>query len=139
MPYRFSDDIHDMDRERVHSWLAEGSYWAQCRARDIHDRAMDASLNFGIFDDVSKQQVAYARVITDTATFAWLCDVYVDDAVRGQGVGIALMDGIMAALVPMNLKRIGLVTADAHGLYEKYGFEHLEKPEMWMARMNPAH
>ena len=139
MPYRFSDDIHDMDRERVHSWLAEGSYWAQGRARDIHDRAMDASLNFGIFDDVSKQQVAYARVITDTATFAWLCDVYVDDAVRGQGVGIALMDGIMAALVPMNLKRIGLVTADAHGLYEKYGFEPIEKPEMWMARMNPAH
>jgi len=139
MPYRFSANINDMDRPRVLTWLAEGSYWAQGRSRDIHDRAMDGSLNFGMFDTESNEQVAYARVITDGATFGWLCDVYVDDAVRGQGVGVALMDGIMGVLVPMNLKRIGLVTADAHGLYEKYGFEPLERPEMWMARMNPAH
>ena len=139
MPFRFSADTSEMNRPLVHGWLAERSYWAQGRGRDIHDRAMDASLNFGIFDESTNAQVAYARVITDTATFAWLCDVYVDDSVRGQGVGIALMNGVMATLAPMNLKRIGLVTADAHGLYEKYGFEPLEKPEMWMARINPAH
>ena len=139
MPYRFSADTDDMDRPLVLNWLAERSYWAQGRARDIHDRAMNGSLNFGIFEEATNAQVAYGRVITDAATFAWLCDVYVDDSVRGQGVGIALMDGIMAVLEPMNLKRVGLVTADAHGLYEKYGFEPLEKPEMWMARMNAAH
>ena len=139
MPYRFSADIEEMNRPLILTWLAERSYWAQGRSRDIHDRAMDASLNFGMFDEATNEQVAYARVITDGATFGWLADVYVEDAVRGKGVGIALMDGIMAILTPMNLKRIGLVTADAHSLYEKYGFEPLEQPEMWMARMNPAH
>jgi N-acetylglutamate synthase-like GNAT family acetyltransferase len=95
---------------------------------------MDASLNFGMFSP-DGEQVAYARVITDFATFGWLCDVFVSDEVRGQGVGVALIAGITAQLDPLNLKRVGLVTADAHGLYERFGFTPLEKPEMWMAKM----
>ena len=131
--FRFSDATADMDRAYIHAWLSEKSYWAIGRTVQVHETAMNGSLNFGVFDVDSGAQVAYARVITDHATFAWLCDVFVDDAVRGQGVGVALIDGVTAALAPFELKRIGLVTADAHGLYEKFGFAPLEKPEMWMA------
>jgi len=134
MTYRFSAETSEMDRPRILGWLAEESYWAQGRAADVHDRAMDHSLNFGMFDEAG-EQVAYARVITDFATFAWLCDVFVSDDVRGHGVGVALMQGVHDILEPMNLKRWGLVTADAHGLYERFGFTALEKPEMWMARL----
>jgi GNAT superfamily N-acetyltransferase len=135
MAYRFSHDTAEMDRAWIHQWLSTESYWALGRTREAHDRAMDASLNFGMFDTDAGRQVAYARVITDGVTFGWLCDVFVSDAIRGRGVGVALMEGVTAALEPMNLKRVGLVTADAHGLYEKFGFTALEKPEMWMARV----
>jgi len=134
MTFRFSADDTEMDRPRILGWLAEESYWALGRPADVHDRAMDNSLNFGMFDETGAQ-VAYARVITDFATFAWLCDVFVSNDVRGRGVGVALMQGVHDVLEPMNLKRWGLVTADAHGLYEKFGFTELEKPEMWMARI----
>ena len=96
---------------------------------------MDASLTFGVVESSSGAQVAFARVITDGVTFAWLCDVFVIEDVRGAGVGVALIAGVTAALEPLNLKRTALVTADAHGLYEKFGFTPLEKSEMWMARM----
>ena len=133
--FRFSDATADMDRAYIHFWLSEKSYWALGRTVERHDTAMEGSLNFGIFETGSGAQVAYARVITDRATFAWLCDVFVDDSVRGLGVGVALIENVTAALAPLALKRIGLVTADAHGLYEKFGFKPLEKPEMWMARI----
>jgi GNAT superfamily N-acetyltransferase len=133
--FRFSDATAEMDRDLIHTWLSTTSYWAIGRARDKNDTAMNNSLNFGVFDIATGAQVAYARVITDRATFAWLADVFVLDDVRGQGVGVALIDGVTRTLEPFTLKRIGLVTADAHGLYEKFGFEQLEKPEMWMARV----
>ena len=133
--YRFSDDSREMDRPRIHRWLSTESYWALGRTRELHDRAMDGSRNFGMFDVETGEQVAYARAITDGATFAWLCDVFVSDDVRGRGVGIALMQGITDCLEPLALKRVALVTADAHGLYEKFGFESLAEPERWMARV----
>ena len=133
--YRFSDDSTEMDRPRIHRWLSTESYWALGRTRDLHDRAMDGSRNFGMFDVETGEQVAYARVITDGATFAWLCDVFVSGEVRGRGVGVALMQGITDGLEPLALKRMALVTADAHGLYEKFGFESLAEPERWMARL----
>ena len=124
-----------MDRPRIHRWLSTESYWALGRTRELHDRAMDGSRNFGMFDVKTGEQVAYARVITDGATFAWLCDVFVSGEVRGRGVGVALMQGITDGLEPLALKRMALVTADAHGLYEKFGFESLAEPERWMARL----
>ena len=87
-----------------------------------------------MFDSMTGRQVAYARVVTDSVTFAWLCDVFVDPAVRGHGVGVALMDNVCSLLGDLNLKRVVLVTGDAHGLYEKFGFESLAQPEKWMAR-----
>jgi len=136
--YSFTDDPAAMDRALIHAWLSERSYWAEGRTRAANDAAMDASLTFGVIDRLSGAQVAHARVITDGVTFAWLCDVFVLEDARGAGVGIGLMAGVTAVLEPMDLKRIGLVTADAHGLYAKFGFEPLEKPEMWMARLSAS-
>ena len=133
MSLRFSADPAEMDRARIHSWLSTESYWAEGRTREKQDRAMDGSRNFGMFD-AAGEQVAYARVITDGATFAWLCDVFVSEVVRGRGVGVQLIEGVVAHLEPLGLGRIMLATADAHGLYARFGFAPLDKPDLWMAR-----
>lgn len=132
--YRFSADTSEMDRGRVHRWLSEQSYWACDRPRATQDAAIDGSRNYGVFDTETGDQVAYARVITDGATFGWLCDVFVDPAARGNGVGVGLIDGVVADLERLGLKRTLLATADAHGLYAKFGFEPLAEPSKWMAR-----
>ena len=136
MPFRFSDDRTALDDALIHTWLSEQTYWAHGRTRELQQRVMDGSRNFGVFDIDSGAQVAYARVITDAATFAWIADVFVAPDWRGRGVSKVLMEGIMAHLEPLALKRIALFTADAHGLYEQFGFTPLEKPESWMTRMS---
>lgn len=88
-----------------------------------------------MWNETSGEQVAYARVITDGVTFAWLCDVFVAPEVRGVGVGKILMSGVIADLEPWGLRRTLLATADAHGLYEQYGFSELPVPSQFMARM----
>jgi GNAT superfamily N-acetyltransferase len=128
--FEFSDDPARLDRDRVHHWLSEESYWAVGRDRAVQDRAIEGSLNYGMYR--GSEQVAYARAVTDGATFAWLCDVYVDSSVRSLGVGVALIGGVMDALEPLGLRRIALATRDAHGLYRKFGFEGLAEPEKWM-------
>ena len=92
--YEISADPGRIDRERVHHWLSTDAYWALGRTREKQDRAIEGSLNFGVYETVSGEQVAYARVITDRATFAWLCDVYVDPSVRGKSVGSALVAAV---------------------------------------------
>ncbi len=133
--FRFSTDSGDIDRALVHRWLSEQAYWALGRARDVQETAIDASRNYAMVDTETGAQVAYARVVTDGATFAWLCDVFVTPDVRGQGVGRALIDGVVADLEPFGLRRVVLATADAHGLYERFGFAPLAEPERWMARV----
>lgn len=134
----FSDDSTRLDRDRVHAWLAEESYWALGRTRETMDAAIDASRNFGVYDSDTGEQLGYARVITDGVTFAWLCDVFVATDARGRGIGVMLVEGVVDALALLDLKRIALTTTDAHGLYEKFGFQALGQPEQWMARMGPA-
>ncbi|MCU1526670.1 MAG: GCN5-related N-acetyltransferase [Frondihabitans sp.] len=95
---------------------------------------MAGSRNYGVYDTDGGQQLGYARVITDTVTFAWVADVFVAPAARGRGVGVRLMEGVLLDLEPLGLKRIALFTADAHGLYEKFGFRRLTDPESWMLR-----
>ena len=129
--YRFSSDLSDIDRDRVHRWLSEDAYWALGRSREVQDAAIDGSRSFGVIDTRTGEQVAYARVVTDGVTFAWLCDVYVDPAHRGVGVGVGLIEGVVAAV---GARRWVLRTSDAHGLYEKFGFEEITDPERWMAR-----
>lgn len=123
-----------MDLDLVYRWLSEESYWAKGRARENQDAAVAGSRAYGVLDAESGAQLAFARVITDGATFGWLCDVFVDAASRGRGVGALLMEGILADLEPLGLKRLALYTADAHGLYERFGFQQLDDPESWMLR-----
>ncbi|UYO98676.1 GNAT family N-acetyltransferase [Microbacterium sp. M28] len=134
MTFTFAQDDTRIDRARVHAWLSEKSYWAAGRPRPKQDAAIDGSRNYGVWDDASRVQVAYARVVTDGVTFAWLCDVFVDEAVRGQGVGKMLVEGIIADLQPLGLSRMLLATADAHGLYAQYGFENPDDPRRYMVR-----
>lgn len=131
--YEISTDPARLDAARVHRWLSTDAYWALGRTREKQDSAIANSLNFGLYDRASGDQLAYARVITDHTTFAWLCDVYVDPATRGKGLGVALVTAVRDHLAPDGLRRVLLATADAHGLYAKLGFEPLSEPAKWMA------
>ncbi|MEU1274501.1 GNAT family N-acetyltransferase [Streptomyces sp. NPDC005799] len=131
--YEISTDPDRLDVDRVHRWLSTDAYWAKGRPREKHDRAVASSLNFGVYDTVSGDQVAYARVVTDRSTFAWLCDVYVDRSVRGKDIGTAMVGAVRDHLLPFGLRRVLLATADAHGVYAKLGFEPLAQPDIWMA------
>ncbi|OIK00686.1 GNAT family N-acetyltransferase [Streptomyces colonosanans] len=130
--YEFSTDMARIDVDRTHHWLATDAYWAMDRPRDKHERAVANSLNFGVYETASGDQVAYARVVTDQELFAWLCDVYVDRSVRGKGIGTALVGAVRDHLAPLGLRRILLATSDAHGVYAKFGFEPLDAPDDWM-------
>jgi GNAT superfamily N-acetyltransferase len=129
--YEIDSDVARMDLDRLHHWLSTDAYWALGRSRETFETAAQHSLNFGMFTR-DGTQVAYARVVTDHATFAWLCDVYVDRDHRGRGLGSSLVDGVVSALQPLRLKRMLLATADAHDVYARHGFTPLPAPEMWM-------
>ncbi|NUS13647.1 MAG: GNAT family N-acetyltransferase [Streptomyces sp.] len=130
--YEISADPARIDAELVHRWLSQDTYWAGGRTREKHDAAVAGSLNFGVYETASGAQCGYARVVTDRATFAWLCDVYIAREARGKGLGTALVAAVRDHLAPHGLRRIMLATADAHGVYAKVGFVPLSKPEMWM-------
>ncbi|SEC62171.1 Acetyltransferase (GNAT) family protein [Streptomyces sp. 2231.1] len=130
--YEFSADPARVDVDRVHRWLSTDAYWAIDRPREKHRRAMESSLNFGVYETASGEQVAYARVVTDRALFAWLADVYVAPADRGKGVGTAFVGRIRDQLEPYGLRRILLATEDAQEVYRKLGFRPLDRPEQWM-------
>ncbi|MEV7079849.1 GNAT family N-acetyltransferase [Streptomyces sp. NPDC093516] len=130
--YEISTDSSRVDAERVHRWLSTDAYWALGRPREKQDRAIEGSLNFGVYDTASGEQVAYARAVTDRATFAWLCDVYVDPSVRGKGVGTALVTAVREEVRSYGVRRVLLATHDAHGVYEKIGFAPLARPDHWM-------
>lgn len=132
--YEFSTDPRRVDPAWVSRMLADHAYWAVGRTRQTQDAAIAGSRNYGVYDSMTGQQLAYARVVTDGATFAWVCDVIVDPERRGGGIGVTLMAGVAADLEPLGLRRIVLATGDAHGLYEKFGFTALKDPTMWMER-----
>ncbi|MCX5139095.1 GNAT family N-acetyltransferase [Streptomyces sp. NBC_00338] len=130
--YEISSDPARLDAARIHTWLSGDSYWARGRTREHQDRAIAGSLNFGAYDLATGEQSGYARVVTDLATFAWLCDVYVDRTARGQGLGGRLVAAARDHLAPTGVRRFLLGTADAHGVYEKAGFRALDNPDQWM-------
>ncbi|MGW3949817.1 GNAT family N-acetyltransferase [Streptomyces sp. NPDC004752] len=133
--YEFSADRERIDVERVHGWLSTDAYWAKGRPREKHETAVASSLNFGVYDTASGEQVAYARVVTDRALFAWLADVYVERSARGKGIGTALVGAVVEHLRPFGLRRLMLATDDAHGVYAKLGFTPLHRPDQWMVRV----
>jgi predicted GNAT family acetyltransferase len=126
-------DLADMDLDVVHEWLSTDAYWSMGRSREAVGTAAEHSLNFGVFT-ADGRQVAYARVVTDHANFAWLCDVYVDRAHRGIGLGTRLVAAVAERLDALGVQRTLLATRDAHEVYSGFGFTPLPDPTMWMIR-----
>lgn len=131
--YTISTDRRRLDVGYIQRWLSEQSYWAQGRGRKTVEKSIANSLCFGLYR--GEQQIGFARVVTDYITFAWLCDVFVDEAQRGSALGKWLVETVVSHPDLATIRRIMLATRDAHDLYRKYGgFEKLGSPELWMAR-----
>jgi GNAT superfamily N-acetyltransferase len=124
-----------LDRALIHRYLGEDSYWARGVPRAVLDRAIDHSLCFGAYRDGA--QVGFARVISDHATFAYLADVFVLEAERGNGCAHQLLQAVLAHPHLQGLRRFALATRDAHALYARYGFAPLARPETFMERYHP--
>jgi N-acetylglutamate synthase-like GNAT family acetyltransferase len=127
-----STDRSRLDRGAIHEFL-RGSYWAKGIPRELVDRAIDNSLCFGLYN--ADRLVGFARVITDSTTFAYLCDVFVLESHRGRGLGTWFMESVLSHPDLQNLRRWMLATADAHGLYRRVGFTALSKPERIMEKL----
>lgn len=123
-------DPATIDRETLYEWLAE-AYWSNNRSRETIDRSLENSDCYVALED--GRMVGFARVVTDRATFAWLCDVYVGPEHRGKGISKALMDRIIENPDYATVRWM-LGTRDAHGLYEKYGFTTSTETDRWMTR-----
>ncbi len=126
----FSDDRNLVDIKAVHHYLSTQSYWAKNIPFDIVKKSIENALCFGIYKN--QQQVGFARWVTDKATFAYLCDVYVEEAYRGLGLSKKLMSFMLFHPDLQGLRRYHLATLDAHGLYEQFGFKSIENPERHM-------
>ena len=122
------------DFDKIYNFISGKSYWAEGIPMEILKRSVENSLSFGLFCD--KEQIGFARVVTDYATFGYLADVFIDEKFRGRGLSLWLMETIFAHADLKGLRRWLLATRDAHGLYEKFGFKGLSKPERMMEIVN---
>lgn len=127
--FELTTDQNRMQIETIHRFLQK-SYWAPMRPIEVIHRSIENSLPFGIF--MNGRQVAFARVISDYTTFAWICDVFVDEEFRGRGLSKWLMESMLKHPQLQGLRRWVLATKDAHSLYSQFGFTSLNKPERWM-------
>jgi GNAT superfamily N-acetyltransferase len=119
--YEISSDPSRLDIDAIHAYLTR-SYWSPGIPRDIVARAAKHSLCLGVYLRATGAQVGFTRVVTDHATFAYLCDVYVLEEHRGHGLGKAMMRAAMALPAIAGARRVMLATRDAHGLYRQNGF-----------------
>ncbi|MBK7892719.1 MAG: GNAT family N-acetyltransferase [Bdellovibrionales bacterium] len=133
-PFLLSTDPARLQVDRIHRYLAYESYWCVEIPKHIVQKAIDHSLCFGIYDESKPDhpQVAYARVVTDYATFAWICDVYVEKEYRGKGLSKWMMRQLVDHPDLKGLRRLCLATVAAHKLYEKVGFTVTQTPGSWM-------
>lgn len=132
--YSISCDVADMDVDTIHTFLAS-SYWATNIPRHIVEKSLQTSYCAGIF--FNSEQVAFARMITDAATFAYLADVFVLAEHRGKGLSKILVQTLMDLPCMQGLRRILLATADAHDLYQQFGFKSLAAPQNMMEIWDP--
>jgi GNAT superfamily N-acetyltransferase len=131
--FRISTDKAQLDIPFIQRWLNTVSYWAQGRSLETVRLSIENSLCFGVYE--AERQIGFARVVTDYATFGWLCDVFILEDYRGHGLAKWLIESITAQPMLQPLRLFVLATRDAHGLYQRYGgFEPLPTPERWMAR-----
>lgn len=126
-----SSDPKLLQPERIQAFLSTQAYWCAEVPLTVVLRAIAGSVCFGVYTQ-DKIQIGYARVVTDKATFAWLCDVYIEKPYRGQGLAYRLMESVMAHPELQGLRRFCLATQDAHSLYEPFGFKLTETPGSWM-------
>lgn len=133
--YTISNDIERLDASLIHDFLNNQSYWAKGRTLETVRRSLQNSLNFGLYQN--GEQIGYARVVTDFATFAWLADVFVLEPYRGKGLAKWLMETVLAHPELQGFRRWVLATKDAHSLYRHFGFNELKRPERWMERPDP--
>ena len=127
--YEISCDPARLDLDVIHGFLSQ-SYWAKAIPRALVEKSIQNSLCFGAYQGAA--QVGFARIVTDKATFAYLCDVFVLPDHRGHGLSKALVTAIVAHPELQGLRRWNLVTIDAHGLYEQFGFKTAAQPERYM-------
>jgi GNAT superfamily N-acetyltransferase len=132
--YQMSTDRQRIDIAAVHAFLTQ-SYWSPGIPRGVVERAIENSLCFGVY--LGAQQVGFARVITDKATFAYLADVFIIESHRGKGLSKWLMEFVTAHEELQGLRRFLLATKDAHALYAKFGFEALGNPSRIMENLKP--
>ena len=128
-----STDPARLDLDVICDFLAR-SYWADDRPRERIERSLANSLVFGLYHDT--KQIGLARVVTDFATFAWLCDVFINEPHRGRGLGKWLMESVISHPDLQGLRRWLLATRDAQGLYSQFGWTPLKNPERWMQKYN---
>lgn len=133
--FTISNNPQRLNLEVIYEYLVTDSYWAQGRSFETVERSISNSLNFGLYK--GDEQVGFARVVTDRATFAWLGDVFILPDYRGKGLSKWLMTVIVSHPELQGLKRWILATRDAHELYRRFGFKELAQPDRWMERFNP--
>lgn len=135
--FTISTDKSRLDIPLIHDYLSNTAYWSTGRSLETVAKSIEHSLCFGVYE--GSVQVGFARLVTDYATFAWLCDVFILDAYQGQGLGKWLVTCMMSHPEIASLRLILLATRDAQELYRKYaGFSSLDKPERMMYRRIPA-
>ncbi|HEV2863585.1 MAG TPA: GNAT family N-acetyltransferase [Pyrinomonadaceae bacterium] len=133
--YAISTDRARLDFAVIHRFISGESYWGQGRPIEVVRKSVEHSLPFGVYR--GGEQVGFARVVTDYATFAWLADVFVLEEHRGRGLSKWLMEVILSHPELQGFRRWVLATKDAHELYRRFGFMDLKRPERWMERPDP--
>lgn len=133
--YEVSTDTRRLDLNAIHAFLTQ-SYWALGVPRATVAKAVQNSVCVGVY--LGHEQIGFARAVTDKATFAYLADVYVLESHRGHGLSRRMMEALTAHPELQGLRRMLLVTRDAHGLYEKFGFQPLAAPARFMERHHPS-
>ena len=133
--YSISTDRARLDAALVHRYLSSDSYWARGVPLEVVERAIRNSLCFGLY--LQDEQIGFARVVTDGATFGYLADVFIVAGYRGLGLGKRLIAAVMAHPELQGLRRFMLATRDAHGLYRQFGFTEPQNPQVLMERHDP--
>lgn len=133
--FTISTDASRLQMDVIQKFLSEDSYWAKERTLEQTMTAIKNSLSFGVYR--GSEQIGFARVVTDYATFAYVGDVFILSEFRGQGLSKWLMETIVSHPELQGFRRWVLATKDAHTLYEKFGFAALRFPERWMEKTAP--
>lgn len=131
--FTISDDSSRLDIDAICDFLSR-AYWADQRPRNLIERSIEHSMNFGVYD--GERQIGFARIVTDQTIFAYICDVFIHEDYRGHSLGKWMMECIMAHPDLQGLRRWCLLTRDAHGLYKQFGFTELSDSSRWMEKFD---